>query len=117
MVKILKDKHLKIAEKKMKQKYKNFLSVPNIILGTDNDKGSFGVEIYKDFLWITWCYGDGKFETNYQLYEIIRFLFEKYSVEMNLPILYTFKEKNVFKNNSKHVTDGVWQFIPKGCMI
>lgn len=116
-MKLLSDKHLKKAQRKMQQQYPHFLDVQHIILGTDNGKGSIGIELHDKFTWITWCYGDKSFATQRELAYILHWLFEFYVRKYKRPLLYTFDSTNVLSKNSIHIKEKVWQYVPKRYMV
>ena len=108
---LLDDSHIELAEKAIGHEYKEFRSIPHVIIGTENGSGAVGVELYEQYVWITFMFGDGKISTHKELASIGKWLFKFYTVERGKPVLYT-GNRNDYKNNSIELAPKLWQLLP-----
>lgn len=89
--------------------FKIYLDSPHINIITDNFIVCYSILEDRIILYYMEAFNKAGFR---ECREIGLGLFEEYSINKQMPILYTGKT-NLYKNNSYEIEDGVYQFIPK----
>ncbi len=109
---LLDDSFIAIAEKKFNDDFSEMYDTPHLIYGINDNSGVVGFEIREDMIWVTFLWSDKSFSTNKQLMQLMGDVFEIYTVDKGMPILYS-GEKNMYPNASKEIANDMWQYVPK----
>lgn len=109
---ILDDSYIATAEQELNMDFSEFRELTHLIVGSSNKQGVIGFELHEHMTFVTFAYSDGTFKTHKELIEIMRWAYEFYTIDANVPIYYT-GLKNVFPLVSLEVSKDVYQYIPK----
>lgn len=109
---LLSDEYIELAERKIGEDYSNMYDNPHIIIGTEDKNGVVGIEIFDDMAWVTFLYSDGRVGTGRELFEIMIWAYEFYTINKNLPI-YFGADRDLYKSVSERITDTVYRLVPK----
>jgi len=109
---LLTDEYIEVAERNLGQDYSNMYDNPHVIIGTEDKGGVVGIELLDDMVWVTFLYSDRKFKTNKELFEIMVWAYEFYTIDKDIPI-YFGSDRNLYKSASERITDTVYRWVPK----
>lgn len=76
----------------------------------EDDIGFLGIQEVDEYAYVAFAWYDGSFKAHRQMVELGHKLYKTYTLEMELPILYSGKS-NFYRHHSVEISPDLWQLV------